>query len=139
MRLEIMRRTDIALRALRLLEQEGATLQSSDLAQRLDSTPQFIPQVLNPMVRAGWISSGTGPHGGYQLTTDLGRRTVLDLIELIEGPTDDGRCVLQSSQCNSSRPCSLHDAWTGARAALIERLRNTVISSTDERGGMERR
>jgi Rrf2 family protein len=139
MRLEIMRRTDIALRALRLLEQEGATLQSADLAHRLDSTTQYIPQVLNPMVRAGWISSETGPHGGYQLTTDLGRRTVLDLIELIEGPTDDGRCVLQSSQCNARRPCSLHDAWTGARAALIERLGSTVISTARETIGEERR
>lgn len=128
MKLEIMRRTDIALQALRLLEREGTLIQAADLATGVGSTAQFIPQVLTPLVRSGWIASEPGPRGGYCLATDLGDRTVLELIELIEGPTDDGRCALEGTDCSAANPCSLHDAWTWARGALIERLGATPIS-----------
>lgn len=124
-----MRRTDIALRALRLLEDTDSVLQATELAEGVGSTAQFIPQILMPMVRAGWISSESGPRGGYQLATDLGERSLIELIELIEGPTDDGRCVLDSTGCSADDPCSLHDAWQWARAALIERLGATAISA----------
>lgn len=128
MKLEIMRRTDIALQALRLLEREGGLIQAADLASGVGSTAQFVPQVLTPLVRTGWITSEPGPRGGYFLATDLGKRTVLQLIELMEGATDDGRCVLEGTDCSPGSPCSLHDAWTWARAALIERLGATPIS-----------
>ena len=128
MRLSMMKRTDIALRTLRLLESTPGLRQASELAEGADSTTQFIPQVLNPMVRAGWIASEPGPRGGYRLDTDLTERTLLELIELIEGPIEDGRCVLESTTCTDSQPCALHDAWTWARAGLIDRLGQTVIS-----------
>jgi len=129
MRLSIMKRTDIALRTLRLLDAAPGLRQAAELAAEADSTTQFIPQVLNPMVRAGWIASEPGPRGGYRLTTDLEQRTLLELIELIEGPIDDGRCVLESNTCTETHPCALHDAWTWARAGLVERLGQTVIST----------
>ena len=122
MKLGIMRRTDIALRALRALDATEAVLQASHLADHTGATPQFIPQVLNPMVRAGWIESETGPRGGYRLTADLAEKSILELIELMEGPTDDGRCVVRPSECTPGEPCALHDSWTWARAALVERL-----------------
>ena len=128
MRLTLMKRTDIALRALLLLESTPGLRQASELAEGTESTTQFIPQVINPMVRAGWIASEPGPRGGYRLTTDLTQRTLLELIELIEGPVDDGRCVLESTTCTEADPCALHHAWTWARAGLVERLGRTVIS-----------
>lgn len=134
-RLELMRRTDLALRALRLLEREDATLRSAELAERLDATPMFIPQVMRALVRAGWLRSETGPQGGYRLATDLGERTVLELIELIEGPTETGRCVLRGTGCDESNPCSLHEAWDRARTALLERLDGTPISAPDRMKG----
>ncbi|HSM02297.1 MAG TPA: Rrf2 family transcriptional regulator [Acidimicrobiia bacterium] len=128
MRLALMRRTDLALRVLRLLERSPGSWQASELANAVDSTTQFIPQVLKPMVRAGWISSVSGPRGGYRLAMDLDSRTLLELIELIEGPVEDGKCVLESTECDATHPCALHGAWTWARDGLIERLGQTVIS-----------
>lgn len=129
MKLGIMRRTDIALQALRALGAAEAVLQASQLADRTGATPQFIPQVLTPMLRAGWIESETGPKGGYRLTADLTERSILELIELMEGPTEDGRCVVGPVDCTPGSPCALHDSWTWARAALVERLGRIPITS----------
>ncbi|HEX5630433.1 MAG TPA: Rrf2 family transcriptional regulator, partial [Acidimicrobiia bacterium] len=72
--------------------------------------------------------SGPGPRGGYTLATDLTGRTLLEVIELIEGPTDDGRCVL-GGPCRSEVRCAAHDAWSEARRALLDRLQSTPIAT----------
>src|SRR3990170_8169920 len=127
MRLEIMRRSDVALRAVRWLADDGGILNAAAIAARLGSTPQFLPQVLGPMVKAGWLASEPGPRGGYRIAVDPSSRSILDLIELIEGPTDDGACVLRGGACTSTSTCSLHDAWTAARDALLGRLASVPL------------
>ena len=133
-----MRKTDLALRALRELESARTPMQAGDLAAVLKSSRQFIPQVLRPMVQAGWISSLPGPRGGYTLTTDLAARSLLEVIELIEGPTDDGRCVL-GGPCVSEIRCAAHDAWTEARNALLHRLQATPITTNTPKKDAERK
>ena len=67
MRLRIERRTELALRALGLLEERGDTMRAADMAPELGTTSQYLPQVLRPMVQAGWIDSEPGPTGGYRV------------------------------------------------------------------------
>lgn len=135
-----MRKTHLALRALRQLDAAGTPMQAGELAAAVDSTRQFMPQVLAPMVRAGWITSIPGPRGGYTLATELTSRSLLDVIELIEGPTDDGRCVLGGT-CQPDVRCAAHDAWSEARRSLLHRLQSTPITTPDNLrhdGGHER-
>lgn len=119
MKLELMPRTDVAVRALRhLADHPGAN--SAQIATVVDTTPGFLTQILRPLVEASVLASSRGPTGGYQLQrTDI---SMLDVIEIIEGPTDDGTCVLRGSGCDADQPCSLHDAWVQARQALMSRL-----------------
>jgi len=135
MRLEITRRSDLALRVLRTLERSGEQLRAAQLAELVASTPQYIPHVMNPLVRAGWVASGRGPLGGYSLTGPLACRSVLELIELIEGPTDSGSCVLRKGPCAGAELCALHDAWKTARIALLERLSEVPISAQSPQEG----
>ena len=128
MRLEFMRRTDLALRALKQLDDAGDMVQAADLAHALRSTRQFIPQVMAPLVRAGWVTSVPGPRGGYGLATHLDERSLLEVIELIEGPTDNGRCVL-GGLCETEIRCAAHEAWSEARRALIDRFAATPVST----------
>jgi Rrf2 family iron-sulfur cluster assembly transcriptional regulator len=128
MRLEFMRKTDLALRALMSLEEAGTLVQAADLAETLRSTRQFVPQVMGPLVRAGWVTSVPGPRGGYHLNVDLGATTMLEVIELIEGPTDDGSCVL-GGPCRTEVGCVAHQAWSEARRALLDRLAATPVTS----------
>lgn len=128
MRLEIMRRTDLALRAVRELESTDDRLTAAALAGRLGSTRQFIPQVMNPLVRSGWVSSEPGPRGGYRLVESLAERTMLEFIELIEGRVENERCVLRAGPCDGAELCALHEAWMTARTALVERLGAMPVS-----------
>ena len=130
MRLEITRRAELAIRALALLGESSERVKASVLADRLGATLKFVPQVLGPLVRAGWVRSDPGPTGGYSSLVDVGEVSVLQVIEAVDGATDVGRCVVADRPCQSATPCVLHAAWTQARTELVRVLQSTPVSAT---------
>lgn len=128
MRLELNKRTDLALRAMQTLCGCGSRLSGTDLAETLATTHQYLPQVMSPLVRKRWVSSTPGPRGGYELVAPLNSVSVLDLIETMEGPTDLETCVLSGETCDASDPCALHGAWSQARDALLGELSSMSLA-----------
>lgn len=133
MRLEVTRKSDLAVRALRILAEAPERLKGPQLAERVGSTSAFVSQVLTPLVRVGWIRSEPGPAGGYSLVVDLETVSVLAVIETIEGPTDAGRCVLADRPCSEGGNCALHVPWLGARSRLMAELDATSVADADRR------
>jgi Rrf2 family iron-sulfur cluster assembly transcriptional regulator len=129
MRLELTKKTDLALRALGHLAEDGVRRSGSVLAEEIGATRQFLPQVMAPLVQAGWVGSIPGPGGGYQLEASLDEISVLQIIEAIEGETDHGRCVLTGVKCPAEHVCLLHSAWMRARAALLAELAATSVAA----------
>lgn len=129
MRLTLERRTDLALRALRRLDRHGGRVRARTLAPELDTTPQYLPHVLRPIVGAGWVDSTPGPRGGYRLAVDLAEVSLLALIEVMEGPTTPAPCVLRGGPCGGRELCELHEPWQDARDALLRALAATPVSA----------
>ncbi|GAB77958.1 transcriptional regulator, BadM/Rrf2 family [Austwickia chelonae] len=126
MRLEVTRRAGLAVRALAALSPPGTRLKAGELATALDTTAGFMPQVVGPLVKAGWVRSVPGPTGGYVLSESAITLSVLDVVEAIDGPTDTGRCVVEGHPCGSAgAPCVLHRAWASSRAILRDELAAT--------------
>ena len=128
MRLEITRRAELAVRALALLGESPEHVKASALAQQLGTTVLFVPQVLCPLVRAGWVRSDPGPTGGYRCLVSLTDVSVLQVIEAVEGATDMGRCVVADRPCTADDVCVLHVAWTQARSELVDVLQSSPMS-----------
>ncbi len=128
MRLEITRRSDLAIRALlALLLAEGRT-KAAALAEEVGTSQGFLTQAVTPLVQRGWVRSEPGPKGGYVASLDPDVVSVLDVIEAIEGPTDTGRCVLEDRVCAESGTCALHSSWATSRAHLIADLGSQKLS-----------
>ena len=85
MRLEITRRADLAVRAMVVLGETDGLVKATALAEALDATPGFVPQVIGPLVKAGWVRSEPGPTGGYASSVDLS-----DLSALVSYLTGGG-------------------------------------------------
>ena len=130
MRLELSKRTDLAIRAIHQLCDGGRcpVATGADLAQSIGTTTNYLPQVMTPLVRRQWVASTPGRSGGYQLTSSPEEISLLDVIEAVEGPTADGRCVLRGAPCPVAEPCVLHEPWTRARDALLSELASTPVA-----------
>ena len=131
MRLELNRRTDLAMRALQALCQFEVRVPGAELADVLGTTKQYLPQIVNPLVKQRWVRSTPGPHGGYELVVSLDDVSVLQLIEIMEGPTQDNTCVLSGERCPQEDLCALHVAWQLARAALTTELGQLSLAAAN--------
>ena len=134
MRLEITRRTDLALQALRALAAEPVTWKGDELAAAIGTTPGFLGQALAPLVHAGWVDSAFGPSGGYRWAEPPDPPSLLDVIVAIEGPLRENQCVLHNrTSCaivTGGPVCALHEGWLRARVALLDVLRSTSALAT---------
>ncbi|MDJ0496665.1 MAG: Rrf2 family transcriptional regulator [Acidimicrobiia bacterium] len=130
MRLDLNRRTDLALRAMQELHAESARVGGPDLADALATTRQYLPQIVNPLVKARWVRSTPGPHGGYELLVSLEEISLLQLIEVMEGPTRNDTCVLNGEVCPGQEQCALHGAWQHARDVLLRELDGMSLAET---------
>ncbi|MEI2703932.1 MAG: Rrf2 family transcriptional regulator [Ilumatobacteraceae bacterium] len=129
MRLEITRKADLAVRAMVLLAGADRRFKAPELADALQTTAGFVPQVVGPLVKAGWVRSDPGPTGGYAGRIDLAEVSVLQVVEAVDGATDSGRCVVADRPCNRGAPCPLHHAWARARGELVASLASTPLAS----------
>ena len=118
----------MTLRALGALS-DGRRRTAAELAEPAGTTSANAAHLIAPLVRAGWVRSSPGPTGGHELAVDLAEISLLELIETVEGPTNNGRCVMAHRNCPSSEPCAVHDVWTRAREALTRELAATELSS----------
>lgn len=129
MKLQLSRASDLAVRALLVLDRHDGRLKASAVAEQIGTSGGLLHQVLHPLIERGWIDSLRGPQGGYALSISLDDLDVLAVIEAVEGVTDTGRCVLAGQACRESQPCALHEPWQRARRVLLAELAATPVSA----------
>ena len=61
-----------------------------ELARRRDIPVQFLEQLFSTLRRAGVIRSQRGVKGGYMFERSPGEVTVLEVVELLDGPLGSG-------------------------------------------------
>lgn len=129
MRLELSKKTDLAIRAIEeLCAADGRVVGGQRLAEALQTSTHRVPQVMQALVTQQWVASISGPNGGYRLVADPDQISLLNVIEAVEGKFPDDRCVLRGAPCPIPEPCALHVPWSRAREALMSELANAPVT-----------
>jgi Rrf2 family transcriptional regulator, cysteine metabolism repressor len=86
--LSITSKSPYALRALAELARIGTDdpVPIGELARRREIPVQFLEQLFAVLRRAGVLRSQRGVKGGYLFARDPSELTVLELVELLDGP-----------------------------------------------------
>jgi Rrf2 family cysteine metabolism transcriptional repressor len=86
--LSITSKSRYALSALIELHRIGAgdPVPVAELARRAQIPVQFLEQLLATLRRAGVLSSQRGVKGGYSFARPAAEVTVLEVVELLDGP-----------------------------------------------------
>ena len=98
-----------------------------EIAQAMNIPVRYLSQILALLVRADLLTATAGPSGGYELARPPETLTLLDVVEAVEGPVGLERCVVRGIPCASDGICAVHDAWSVAQDAMVERLRETTF------------
>lgn len=70
----------------------GEAVNSARLAELYQLPAAYLNKQLQALVRAGILSSVSGPRGGFHLAQPAEKITVLDVVLAIEGPEPAFRC-----------------------------------------------
>jgi Rrf2 family transcriptional regulator, cysteine metabolism repressor len=86
--ISITSKSPYAIAALAELGRSGGTepVPIAELARRRDAPVQFLEQLFAVLRRAGIVSSQRGVKGGYRFARDPSAITVLEVVELLDGP-----------------------------------------------------
>jgi Rrf2 family transcriptional regulator, cysteine metabolism repressor len=86
--LSITSKSPYALRALAELGRAntGAPVPIGELARRRDIPVQFLEQLFAVLRRGGVLKSQRGVKGGYSFAREPSQVTVLEVVELLDGP-----------------------------------------------------
>jgi Rrf2 family transcriptional regulator, cysteine metabolism repressor len=90
--LSITTKSPYAVKALTELARSGAAgpVPIGELARRRDIPVQFLEQLFATLRRAGVLKSQRGVKGGYSFARDASDVTVLEVVELLDGPFGAG-------------------------------------------------
>jgi DNA-binding IscR family transcriptional regulator len=108
--ISITTKSPYALRALLALYRHGdaGPVPIAELARRGDVPVQFLEQLFATLRRAGVLRSQRGVKGGYSFARVPAEVTVLEIVELLDGPLGHGATGVFA------------DAARAARAVLAE-------------------
>src|ERR1043165_5626638 len=85
--ISITTKSPYALQALAELGRSGdGPVPIAELARRREIPVQFLEQLFATLRRAGVLRSQRGVKGGYSFARSAGDITVLELVELLDGP-----------------------------------------------------
>ena len=129
--MQLTRAADYAVRVMVHLAglTSGARATKSQLAASGDVPEAFVGKILQALSRGGLITSHRGSVGGFTLARPADSVTLLDVVELMEGPLQLNACLGPNPSCGRLAWCCVHDVWARAQEALAGVLRGVTIAS----------
>lgn len=130
MELSLGKRADYTVRAMvDLARHHGdGRRKTAEIATEMDVPVSYLPQLLAELVRAGLIVSVAGRKGGYVLARPPEQISLLDAIEVADGPMVALVCVLRGGPCRWEDSCAIHEPWARAQQAFRDSLATTSFA-----------
>ncbi|MEQ8847742.1 Rrf2 family transcriptional regulator [Botrimarina sp.] len=119
---------EYALRAVVWLAQNpGEPQTTQQLAEGTQVSVSYLPKVLQPLGRAGVLTSQRGINGGYSLDRDPEDLSVLEIVNCVDPIHRIKRCPLKL-ESHAGGLCPLHRMLDDSIAALERRFAETTIA-----------
>lgn len=108
--MDVLRRnTDYALRAIINLARHygNDSISTRIVADEEDISYQLACKLMQKLHNAGLVESNMGPKGGFQLSREPSKISVLEVIETVQGPLRLNRCLLGVEACPRQKSCTV--------------------------------
>ncbi|MGA3126706.1 MAG: Rrf2 family transcriptional regulator [Candidatus Korobacteraceae bacterium] len=138
--MQLTRAADYAVRVMIHLASrpEGAIVSKSLLADASQAPESFLSKILQTLARAGLIQARRGVAGGFSLLPRGRRASLLDVVEIVDGPIALNVCLTSGRSCDRQPECAAHRVWLRAQSAMMAVLSEAKIMEMLPANGLHR-
>lgn len=121
---------EYAIRAILFLARQpkDTLIMSSEIAKSEEIPAHYLAKILQRMAKYGYVDSYKGRGGGFKITDQAKGSSILEIVERVEGPVINLKCVTGLKECSEDNPCPLHEEW----ATVRERIYKLISSKSVE-------
>jgi len=127
----ISRRLDYGLQLMVALasQSDNRSQSTAVLAEKLNIPLPFLHQIGHMLMQAGLIKASPGPHGGIRLNRSPEAITLLQVVEILEGPVSLHPCPDNNRDCPPVENSTTQSTWDTLQDNVTEHLRNITLLS----------
>lgn len=131
----ITRRCDYACRIIRAAYQSGDSYVSiADVAEKEGIPYSFARSIQHELVKAGFLKTNRGVHGGLILACDPAVTTVYDVLKHLRGSVSVAECTSADYRCEHKAHCSFNALWRAADVLVEELYASITLLDLFEQG-----
>lgn len=126
---KLSRKTEYCILALRhLARQEDRSATVKDLAAALKLSRPLLAKLLQELARQRIVVSSQGASGGFVLHKDLSRLSLMELVEIIDGPVGLTACRRGGRVCSRTQGCGLKKSLAPLEARMRLLLKTVNVA-----------
>ncbi len=91
--------SSIAIHSLALIAVTEGSINVNRLSEETGFSKNHIAKVMQTLVKHGYLLSGRGPLGGFNIKRNADKISLLEIVELIEGPKQGHFCGISEEKC----------------------------------------
>ena len=110
----------------------GVIVPLSEIHEHYGVPEKHLAKIFQTLVKAGILESARGVNGGFALARPAAKISPLDVIQAIEGPIQEGGCLLLQEPCEQDHRCRINSVWRRAQRAMLTVLRETTLEDMAE-------
>jgi Rrf2 family protein len=110
------------------IHQSKGPVNLNDIAERQGISAKYLWQIVNLLKTAGFVRGTRGPKGGYILIRDPADITMLDIIQVLEGPISLVECVDDADFCARMDNCVAHTVWLDVSQVIRGALEKITLA-----------
>jgi FeS assembly SUF system regulator len=95
----------------RIARGEGLVVTARGLSSETDIPWPTVVKLLKMLAAGGVLHSIQGRNGGYALARPASKISLIDIIEMIEGPVALTECNRETGNCGIQKNCQVHRHW----------------------------
>ena len=99
-----------------------------DIAKSQQISEKYISRLVIALRKAGMIRSIRGVNGGFHLAMKPEEITLLDVIEVMEGPISIVDCVKAPKRCSMHANCAPREIWCSLNEDIRGLMRRTTLA-----------